>query len=387
MLEKLGTKWAEINLDAIRFNMEEIKKRIGNRSLMGVVKADAYGHGAVEVARCAEDAGIRMLGVSGVDEGIELRENFIELDICVLGAPIKSQACDLINYGLSPSVTSLDFAEHLNMECGRLGKRADVHICVDTGMGRVGPEAEQAVPLIKKVMKFENINVVGIYSHFSCADEDYTFSKKQLERYTDLVKSLDTEGLVIPFRHISNSAGILELEESYYDMVRPGLLMYGIYPYGNPGAGPGKLKLKRALTLKTKVVYVKEVPENTPISYGRTYITGRKTRIATLPMGYADGFSRSFSNRGEVLINGRRFTVSGNVCMDMMMVDVEDHQVERGDEVVIIGSQGEEEITVYEMAQKLDTIPYEIISLIGKRVPRLYISRGKPYSLKKLFRE
>lgn len=386
MLDKLGAKWAEISLDAVRFNMEAIQARIGKRSVTAVVKADAYGHGAVEIARCAQETGIRMLGVSSVDEGIELRENFIDLDIIVFGAPVESQACDCINYRLTPSVASKHFAEYLNAECRRLKKRIDVHICVDTGMGRVGPEAEQAVPLVKYLINLEHINVTGIYSHFSCADEDYSFSRHQLGRYTELVKTLDTEGLVIPFRHIANSAGILELEESYFDMVRPGLLIYGIYPYGNPGKGPDRLKVRRALTMKTKVVYVKEVPEGTPLSYGKTYTTKDKTRIATLPVGYADGFSRSFSNRGEVLINGRRFTVSGNVCMDMMMVDVGRHPVSQGDEVVIIGSQGKEEITVYEMASKLGTIPYEVISLIGKRVPRLYINRGKPVVLKKLSR-
>jgi len=387
MLDKVGTKWAEIDLDAVSFNIEAIKRRVGPRAVMAVVKADAYGHGAVEIARCAEKAGVRMLGVSSVDEGIQLRENFIDADILILGAPIESQSCDIINYNLTPTVSSWEFARRLNEDAGRLGRRVGVHICVDTGMGRVGPEAEQAVDFVKKVMRLENLEVSGIYSHFSSADEDYSFSHAQLERFTGLVKTLDREGIVIPYRHIANSAAVLELEESYFDMVRTGLLLYGIYPYGTPGVGEKKLSLKRVLSLKARVVYVKEVPAGTPISYGRTYVTKHRTRIATLPLGYADGFLRSFSNTGEVLIRGKRFTVSGNVCMDMMMVDVGRHPVERGDEAVIIGAQGKEEITVYEMARKLRTIPYEVISLIGKRVPRLYFREGRPYALKKLFRE
>ncbi len=386
MLDKLGTKWAEIDLDAITFNLDLIKRMIGKRSIMAVVKADAYGHGAVEVSRCAENAGVRMLGVSSVDEGIELRENFIELDILILGSPLESQSVDMINYNLIPTVCSEEFGLHFNEECKRLKRRMDVHVVVDTGMGRVGPDPEHAVDLVKKLMKLPNINVSGIYSHFSSADENYSFSKKQLDAFTGLVRSLDREGIVIPFRHIANSAAVLDLEDSYYDMARTGLLMYGIYPYGQKKAGRANQGFKRALSLKTKVVFVKEVPKGTPISYGGKYVTKKKTRIATLPIGYADGFSRMFSNRGQVLINGKRFTVSGNVCMDMMMVDIGKADIKPGDEVVVIGSQGKEEITIYEMGENLGTIPYEIISRLGKRVPRLYIYNNRPHMLKKLYR-
>ncbi len=242
MLDKVGIKWAEIDLDAIRANIDTVRSRIGKRSIMAVVKADAYGHGAVEVARCAQEAGVRMLGVSNVDEGIQLRESFIDLDILVFGAPLESQACDLINYNLSATVYSEEFAVHLDQECERLKRRVDVHVCVDTGMGRVGPRPDEALPLTKKIMKLKNLNVSGIYTHFSSADEDYVYSKQQLAAFVNLVKQLDKEGLVIPFRHIANSAGVLELEESYYDTVRPGLLLYGISPHGSTVVGAGKLE-------------------------------------------------------------------------------------------------------------------------------------------------
>ena len=386
MIDKLGVKWVEINLGALSRNIREIKRRVSPARVMAVVKADAYGHGAVEVAREAVKCGVRDFGVSCLEEAIDLRRNFIKGDIVVLGAQPASQICDILNYELSPSICTENFARALSHEAVRLQKRVKVHVCVDTGMGRVGPSYARALPLIRLCAALPGIALTGVYSHFATADSERTgFALMQQRRFEKLLRQVEAAGIPVPLAHIANSGGVLNLPRSGYGMVRPGLILYGIYPCRPKPPFP---LLRNVLTFKTRVAYVQQAGRGFTVGYGCRYVTRQETDIVTLPVGYADGFSRRFSNRGEVLIRGRRLPVVGSVCMDMIMVDAGRRSgIREGDEAVIIGRQGGEEISVYDVAQKLGTIPYEVICAISHRVTRVYLKGGRIHSLKRMIPE
>ncbi len=366
---------AEIDLGAVAHNIREVRNKAGKEvRILGVVKADAYGHGVIPVSQTILAAGVSCLGVAGLNEALELREAGLEAPILIFGSSLPEEAEKIVKYNLTATVCTEEFASSLAC-LGRekvQGQKIKVHVKVDTGMGRVGVYFEEAADFIRKLGKKKSLEIEGIYTHFPSADEeDKTFSLLQIERFKEVLGRLARAGTDIPLKHMANSAAILNLPESYFDLLRPGLLIYGLYP---SLAMKKSLDLRPALSLKTKIVYLKKTPSGRPISYGRTYVTGRETMIATLPIGYGDGYSRALSNKGEVLVRGKRAPIRGRICMDQTMVEVGHIPgVKVGDEVILIGNQNEARITVEEIAEWIGTVPHEIVSRLGKRVPRVYV--------------
>jgi len=361
---------AIVDLKAIAYNVAQIRKRIGsNRDIMAVVKADGYGHGAVEVSLSALKNGANCLGVAVPEEGEQLRRAGVDAPITVLGLIQPEEANKVIDFNLEQTLCSLEVGEALNQIASNKGTVVNVHIKIDTGMGRVGVQPIDALAFVWRIGKFKNLNVKGIFSHFSCADEvDKTVAKKQVEIFDGVVREIETSGVRIPKRHMANSAAILDLPESYYDLVRPGIMIYGLYPSTEVSHS---IELKPAMTFMTKVTFVKRVPSGSSVSYGRTFIAEKEILVATLPVGYADGYSRLLSGRGEVLIKGYRVPLIGRICMDMCMIDVSGvKNVQSGDEVILFG----EGLPVDEVAGKIGTINYEVVCAVGKRVPRVYIA-------------
>jgi alanine racemase len=360
---------AVVNLRAVSQNIAKIRKTIGReRNLMAVVKADGYGHGSVEVSRTALESGADCLGVALPEEGVILRQAGIDVPILVFGSIQPSEAYKTIDSLLDQTVCSVEATEALNQEACKASVRVNVHVEVDTGMGRIGVKPEDVSAFVRRILKFKNLKVKGIFTHFPSADEaDKAFSKRQIEIFDRVIRELEVSGITIPQKHLANSAAVLDLPEAYYDLVRPGIMIYGLYPSDKVSHS---IELKPAMTLTTRISFLKTVPPGTPISYGRTFVTKKETKVATLPVGYGDGYSRLLSGRGEVLINGHRFPLIGRVCMDMCMVDVSQAgDVEPGDEVILFG----EELSVDEIAAKIGTINYEIVCAVGKRVPRVYV--------------
>lgn len=364
---------AEVDLNAIAHNIQAIRKKVTNGvKIMAVVKADGYGHGAIEVARVALQNGIDFLAVAIPEEGVELRRSGIETPILVLGLIPPEKAWVVVEHNLTQTVCTKELAEVLSAKAQELSKVAQVHVKVDTGMGRIGVLPEDVVSFIKETSKLKGIKIEGIFTHFSEADKkDKTFTELQIARFTRVITKLEKTGIQIPVKHAANSAGILDFPSCYFDLVRPGIMIYGLYPSKQV---THTINLKAAMSFKTAVAYLKTVPPGTSIGYGRSFITQKRSVIATLPVGYADGYNRLLSNKGEVLIRGRRAPVVGRVCMDMTQVDVSHIRgVRIGDEVVLFGKQGDDEIPVDEVASNIDTINYEIVCNIGKRVPRIYL--------------
>ncbi len=364
---------AEIDLENLRHNLRQFRAHLPSRTrIMAVVKADAYGHGAGEVSRVALKAGADWLGVALWQEGMALRGAGIEAPILVFGTPSPEQAPYFFRYHLTPTVYTLEAARELSREASRRGEEISLHVKVDTGMGRVGifPDG-QAVSFIEALGSLPGLKVEGVYTHFAAADEkDQGYTRSQIRAFQKALADLEEKGLRPPLCHAANSAAALVYPESWLDMVRLGISMYGHYPSAEVD---WPLPLKPLLTLKSRIAYVKEVPPQTAISYGCTYRTPVRAQIASIPLGYADGYSRLLSNRGQVLVRGQRAPVVGRVCMDQFLVRV-DHipGAREGDEVVLYGRQGEEEITVEEIAAHLGTINYEVLCAVSKRVPRLY---------------
>lgn len=361
--------WAEVNLNNLSHNFNQIKKMLApGTKIMVTIKADAYGHGLIPVAKRLESLKVDFLGVASIDEGIKLRKAGIDAPILILGLILKEDTAPLFKYRLKATVCDEDLARALNNKARTLGRPIDVHIKVDSGMGRIGVLHPDAEKLIKKIRNLKFINIEGIFTHFPFADMDRKFTLYQIGLFNKLIHNLKRQGLYVPLLHAANSMGIIGYKNSHFNMVRPGLMLYGLYPKENL-----KINLKPVLSLKTKVIFVKKVPQGFGISYGHTYITKRATRIATLPIGYGDGYPRNLSNLAPVLIKGKGFKISGNICMDQVMVDVGDLRVKVGDEVVLIGSQGKNKITAEELARLSATISYEIVCGLGSRIPRVYI--------------
>jgi alanine racemase len=360
---------AEVNLSNLTFNFKQIKKLLKPETkIMVCVKSDAYGHGLVPVAKKLQGLNADFLGVATLEEAITLRKAGVSLPVLILGLVQKKDIKPLFKYNLRPTVCSEDFAYALNKEAARQNISFRIHIKVDTGMGRLGLLYKEALGFIKKIYKLKFINIEGVFTHLACADINRAFTLHQIKIFRELVSKLNNEGIHIPFLHTANSMGIIGYKESHFNMVRPGLVIYGLYPKESLD-----IKLKPVLSLKTEVIYLKRVPKKSGISYGHTYITKKDTNIAILPIGYGDGYPRSLSNKAPVLIRGKRFKISGRVCMDQVMVDVGDLPVKLGDEVLLIGSQGTAKITTEELARLCNTIPYEIVCGLGSRVPRIYL--------------
>lgn len=361
--------WAEINLGNLAHNFRQIKKAaISGTKVMVTVKADAYGHGLIPVAKRLVKCGVDFLGVASIDEGIILRREGINTPILVMGVVLKEHIGPLFTFKLTPTVCDMVLAKALENKAKKLNQPINIHIKVDTGMGRIGVSHYDALRLVRRVALFKSLRIKGLFTHFAFADVNKKFTHYQAFLFYRLISKLNSSGIKIPLVHAANSAALLDYGNTHFNMVRPGLAIYGLYPAKNP-----KVKLKPALSLKTKVVFLKKVPRGTGISYGHTYITNRDTRIVTLPIGYGDGYQRNLSNLAPVLIRGRRFKIIGRICMDQMMVDVGRSKVNIGDEVVLIGSQGRNNIPVEELAQLSAAIPYEIVCGLGSRIPRVYI--------------
>lgn len=367
---------AEVNLDAIIHNYRQIRKHLPKDvETMAIVKADGYGHGAKKVAQVLQHEGVNRFAVAIAKEGAELREIGIKSPILVLGYTPKADIKTLLENDLTQTVFSYDMAKYISDEAVKLGKTVNIHIKVDTGMGRIGfLSSPQSIEEVKQISQLPNLNMEGIFTHFSTADEeDTSYTHEQWSIFEGFLNELRAEGIELPVIHAANSAAIMCHQYADLNVVRPGIILYGHYPSGYL---EGKvLDLRPAMTLKTQVVHVKELPAGYSVGYGRTYKTTHKTKVATIPVGYADGYSRRLGNEGRVLIRGQYAKIIGNICMDQFMVDVTDIEgVEVEDEVVLFGQQGENEIPVEEIANILGTINYEVICMIGKRVPRQYIS-------------
>ena len=341
---------AEIDLSAIAFNIQQIQKRVSPAQIMAVVKADAYGHGAVPVARTAIENGASYLGVALVEEGMELRRHGISHPILVFGGAFEEQLNDFFEYNLEMTVYTEEIAQQLSLLANKRQQPIGVQVNVDTGMGRVGVPFHKAVSFIENLSRLEGIQLKGIYTHFATSDEkDKTYARLQFERFQNVIQELEQKSLSIPFKHAANSGAILDLPETYLDMVRPGVMMYGYYPSDETSES---VPIKPAMTFKTKVSFIKDVPENTSLSYGRKYITKKPTRIATLPLGYADGYNRLLTNRGIVTIRGQKFPVVGRVCMDLILVDLgDDKSIQINDEVILFGSREDNAFTVNEICK------------------------------------
>lgn len=335
---------------------------------MVTVKADAYGHGLIKVSRKLIGSGVDFLGVASIDEGIRLRQAHIKLPILVLGMILKEDIDPAFKYGLSVTVCEMESARYFSRRGRQNSKVLPVHIKVDTGMGRIGVMHYDARELVRQIAKLKNLKIEGLFTHFPFADMNQEFTLHQIELFNQLAAELKKTGPEIPFIHAANSMGVIGFKDSHFNMVRPGLVIYGLYPRLDIG-----IRLKPALSLKTRVVFIKKLPKGSGVSYGHDYIAPRDTRIATLPIGYGDGYPRILSGRAPVLIGGKHFQVAGRICMDQTMVDVGDAPVKIGDEVVLIGSQKNAKITTEELAGLSQTIPYEIVCGLGSRIPRVYI--------------
>jgi len=362
--------WAEIDLDAIRYNMGKIRGTLrGDTGIMAVVKANAYGHGMVEASRVLEKLKIEYLGVATLDEALTLRGAKIKLPILILGSVLPEEAAAAVKNDIALTLCNGELLKALANMAGKTLK-PKVHIKVDTGMGRIGVWHEEAIEFIADVRKHGNIELEGIYTHFSIAGRDKFFTQYQINAFEGVLNVLERLGMSIRLKHAANSIACCDWKKSHLNMVRPGIIIYGIYPKRN---FPRRIDLKPAFSLKTKIAFIKNTPPGRSISYGRTYITQSHTKIATLPIGYADGYGRILSNRAEVLVRGHRAPVVGKVTMDQTMIEVGHiKNVKVGDEVVLIGKQKSEDIRLEKLARLAGTIPYEIVTGITGRVPRLY---------------
>jgi alanine racemase len=362
---------ADIDLLALAANVEVAKRLAGRAAVMAVVKADAYGHGAVPVARTALGAGATWLGVALPEEGAALREAGVTAPILVLGPLAPAEAALPLAHDLDQCVSDVGQIEALRAAARAMGRTARVHLKVDTGMGRVGLQPAEIPRVAEALRAAEGVRVRGLMTHFAEAEaEDLAHTRMQLSRFDAAWRACRAAGLPIELRHAANSAGLLFVPEARLDLVRPGLLLYGYHPRG---AGAGEPALRPALRLRTAIRQLKDLPRGASLSYGRTFIAPRDARIALLPIGYADGWSRLLSNRAHVLVRGRRAPVVGRVCMDLTLVDVtEVPGAAVGDEVVLIGRQGDDAITADEVAVLQGTISYEVLCRLGPRVPRTY---------------
>lgn len=369
--------WVEVDLDRFRRNLGAIRSAIGEgRRILLVVKADAYGHGAVEIAHHAVRAGVSMLGVATLHEGIELRSSGLSAPIVILSPTLLGEVDEILEHRLTPSVMSIEFAERLSARCVAHQVLARFHVEIDTGMGRTGVADTEAIEFIGHVAHLPNLQLEGVFTHFPDADSgDSTGTEEQVRKFEAILRALALRNIEVPVRHAANSAGLLSVPDSYLDMVRPGILAYGFYP--TPQV-PRSVQVEGIMSFKTRVVQLRDVPPGRNVSYGRTYTTSRWTRIGVLPVGYGHGYPWQLSNRGQVLIRGQRAPIIGRVTMDLTMVDATDiDAIALGDEVVLWGEQAGARIGLDEVAGWAQTIPYDLLCSMGKRVVRVFLEKGR----------
>lgn len=388
MNSKYYRVYADINLDAIVKNAENLMSLTKeNTGALAVVKADGYGHGDVAVAKAVEGA-VTGYAVATLDEAVNLRENGIKKPILVLGYADPYEFDVLTSYEITATVFDSETAELLAAAAKEQNKKAHCHIKVDTGMRRIGLEPnEDGVKVVKKITSLEGLQADGIFTHFAASDEnDKTFAHHQFALFMEFIENLEKEGIHFEYRHCANSAAVIDMPEANLDMVRLGIAMYGMYP--SDEVKKEKVELYPALELKSHVTMVKEVPKGEKVSYGGTFTTQRNTKLATVSVGYGDGYPRALSSKGYVLIRGRKAPIVGRVCMDQMMVDVTDiDDVSRADIVTLIGKDGEKCITVEEIAALAGTFNYEFVCDLGKRIPRNYYRNGEYIGTHDCFRE
>ena len=365
--------YASVDKNALTKNMNEIRKKVGdNIKIMPVIKADAYGHNAAQTAK-ALDRYADYFAVAVIEEAVSLRQNGIAKPIMLLGYTSLEDYFEAVRNDITVTVFTYNAAEKLSVVARAEGKKAKLHVAVDTGMSRIGfPCTESGADEVEKISRLSDVILEGIFTHYASADEaDRGFTELQLSRFGEFIKLLESRGVDIPIKHTANSAAIMEYPETVFNMVRPGIITYGLYPSGE--VDKNKLSLSPAMELKTHVAYVKYIEENDTVSYGRTFCADKKMKIATIPVGYADGYPRLLSNKGRVIINGEYAPILGRICMDQFMVDVSHiEDICEGDSVTLIGRDGGCCISAEEIAEYAQTINYEIICGIGKRVPRVF---------------
>ena len=363
--------YAEINLARLSANFHAINQATGSAKVMPVLKANAYGHGLVRVAQHLEQLGAEYFGVALLEEGVLLRQAGIRTPILVLGGLVPEQIPLYLKYDLTLTAPSIEKLDLIEDAAAGFGGKANVHLELDTGMERAGVHWYNAERFLEHSLACRHCAVEGIYSHFANSDAaDLSSARTQYERFMEALQFYERRSLPAPIRHLANSGGILQLPDSHLNMVRAGILLYGVYPSRECAC---TIPVRPALSLKSRVVYFKVVEPDMPISYGHTWKSDHRIRVVTVPIGYGDGYSRGLSNRGQVLIRGRRYPIVGRVCMDQLMVNIEWGEAYNGDTVTLLGEDGDEAITADDLADWLDTIPYEILSSINTRVPRVYV--------------
>lgn len=375
----MNRTWAEINIDALKYNVENIRKITNpDAKLMAVVKADAYGHGYKRCCEALLESGVDCFAVAMASEAVQIRRAGIKTPVLILGATLPEEADAIVEYDLMPNVYNYEFAKKISDSAVSKNKFVKIHLKIDTGMSRLGFVAGEdngrIIEEIIRISKLPNIEIEGIFSHFACSDEkdpEYTYA--QFDRFMKLICELEKEGIKIPCRHIANSGAIIMYPEMHLDMVRAGIILYGYHP--SQEVDKEKLPLEPVMSLKTRITQVKESERDIGVSYGKTYITDKKTKIATIPVGYADGYSRCLSHKAKVEIGGELCDTIGRICMDQCMIDVTNvNNISIGDEVILFGDK---KITADSIAGWMNTISYEVLCLVSKRIPRLYKEKGR----------
>ena len=374
--EALRPVWAEINLSNLDYNIKNIKAKIGDREMIGVIKADAYGHGSVKVAEVLRENGCRIFAIATLQEAITLREAGAKEEIIILGLTPDMYADTIVKYDITPVFCDSANAKAFSDAAAKAGKVVSGLIAVDTGMGRIGylaDDLDYAAEDLKKVAALPNFRIRGMFSHMSTADAfDKTYSHQQEAKYNRFYEAMTAAGIEIPFRTLANSASVMEIPSVYFDACRPGIILYGCYP--SDEVDVNQLSLKPVMSVKANIVHLKDVPAGFSVGYGRKYISEQPSKIATIALGYADGYPRPYSAQAKVIVNGVIAPIAGNICMDQCMIDVTDvPDVKVGDEVIVMGTDGKNTILADDIAKATGTINYEITCAFGQRLPKVYV--------------
>lgn len=375
--EAIRPVWAEINLTNLDYNIKSIKEKVGpNKELIGVIKADAYGHGSVKCAEVLRENGVKTFAIATLQEAITLREAGVKEPIIMLGLTPDMYADTIIEYDITPVVCDSANAKAFSDAAAKVGKTVSGLIAVDTGMGRIGYIADNtdfAISDVKEIAALSNFKIKGMFSHMSTADAlDKTYSHQQEAKYNNFYNALTAAGIEIPFRTLANSASIMELPSIHFDAVRPGIILYGCYP--SDEVDKNQLSIKPVMSIKANIVHLKDVPADFSVGYGRKYISKKPSKVATIALGYADGYPRPYSAHAKVIVNGVFAPIAGNICMDQCMIDVTDvPNVKVGDEVIVMGTDGKNTILADDIANATGTINYEITCALGQRLPKVYV--------------